>query len=1105
MGTTLTGNKIKDTYKSLIKVSDSTEASSSAKQLSDGDGNDLGLYIDTDGVFGIGAPASFTLDISSATDGVALPVGTTANRPTGSAGIIRYNSTLGKLEYYDTAFKQIASESYVSTAIDNLIDLAPGTLDTLNEIAAALNDDPDFHTTITTLINGKEDTITGAATTITDTDLTASRAVISGTGGKIEVSVVTSTELGYLSGVNSALQTQIDSKENTITGAATTITDTNLTADKAVVSNSSGKIATSSVTSTELGYLSGVTDGIQSQIDSKENTITGAATTITSTDLTASKVLISNASGKVAASSVTETELGYVSGVNSAIQTQIDSKQDVLTPGTGITISGSTIATDLSNLIDTGAIQNDAVTAIKLDQFDDNLTALTAGDILVSNGTDFDNVTVTGDVTINSSGVTSIGSDKVDEDNLKATNAPTDGYVLTYDSATSGFTWEQKFDGDITGIVAGNGLTGDSTSGDATLAVGAGNLIDVSSDAVNVDLSKLTTSTANGDGDYFVVVDTINNQKKLTKGNINISEFNNDAGYTSNIGDITGVTAGSGLSGGGSSGTVTLNLDFSELTDKTTDISGTTEFIIQDGLTESRKAASEIKLSNFNNDAGWTSNVGDITGVTAGTGLSGGGNSGTVTISHAAHTGDVTGSTSLTIAENAVNGSKIADDSIDSEHYVAGSIDEEHLNVTNAPTDNYVLSYDQTSGGFTWVESAGGGGGIDWDSTVQTGNFTATAGAGYFVNTTSAEITVTLPSSPTAGDEVSIVDYAGTADTNYITITSSNNINGVSDDFLINYERGGVSMVYVDATQGWIAYNAANETATALNVTPLTVDYLVVAGGGGGGRLGGGGGAGGLRSTVDSSGGGASAESSLTLATATDYTVSVGPGGAGGTTLNGAGANGTNSTFSTITSDGGGGGGSHATGNGVTGGSGGGAPSAGSSQSAGAGTSGQGYAGGINSISATAYGAGGGGGAAAAGANGTSTAGGNGGIGDQISITGTSTYYAGGGGGGCQSNNTPGTGGAGGGANGTGNTSTPSNATPNTGGGGGGSGYTTAFANGGNGASGVVIIRYPDTYTISETTSPTVLSFTTDSSSVSGYNITTFTAGENGTIQFTAV
>ena len=62
-------------------------------------------------------------------------------------------------------------------------------------------------------------------------------------------------------------------------------------------------------------------------MDGKQATITGAATTIDDTDLTASLALVSNASGKVAVSSVTDTELGYVSGVTSGIQTQLDGKQ----------------------------------------------------------------------------------------------------------------------------------------------------------------------------------------------------------------------------------------------------------------------------------------------------------------------------------------------------------------------------------------------------------------------------------------------------------------------------------------------------------------------------------------------------------------------------------------------------------------------------------------------------------------------------------------------------------------------------------------------------------------------------------------------------------
>ena len=384
--------------------------------------------------------------------------------------------------------------------------------------------------------------------------------------------------------------------------------------------------------------------------------------------------------------------------------------------------------------------------------------------------------------------------------------------------------------------------------------------------------------------------------------------------------------------------------------------------------------------------------------------------------------------------------------------------------------------------------------GTDWQSTIQTSNFTAAAGKGYFVNTTSNTVTVTLPSSPSTGDLIELIDFAGTASSNKILIASSNNIEGASGDKAIRNNFGSVAIVYSGATKGWLSSSA---DALQSPTPDLVVDYLVVGGGGAGGYLGGGGGAGGLRTSYGStSGGGASAESSLSLSINTNYTVTIGPGGTKVDTFHTSGNNGTNSVFHNITSLGGGGGGNHSNGVGAVGGSGGGGSSSGSSNAGGAGTVNQGFAGGANGPSASNYGSGGGGGAGAVGAQGTSSSGGNGGAGLAVGITGSNVTYAGGGGGGSQGG-TAGTGGAGGGGNGTNNTATGAAGTANTGGGGGGGGYASSvYASGGSGGSGVVILRYPQEYSIN---TPSGLSQTTVTSG--SHKITTYTQG-TGTITF---
>jgi len=408
-------------------------------------------------------------------------------------------------------------------------------------------------------------------------------------------------------------------------------------------------------------------------------------------------------------------------------------------------------------------------------------------------------------------------------------------------------------------------------------------------------------------------------------------------------------------------------------------------------------------------------------------------------------------------------------------------------------------------------------GSVTWDTTAKTSGFTAVSGNGYFCNTTSSAFTVTLPSSPSAGDIVGIKDYANTADTNTITIgRNGSNIQGVADDFKLEIEGGSVFLVYVDGTQGWKVTSSAQNSdiagpfieATGGTITtsgdfkihtftsPGTfcvsnagnpagstqVDYIVVAGGAGGGGDNGcgsgggsGGGAGGFRESHSTPVSGCYTASPLATPTGIPvsvqgYPITVGAGGTGGCVDN-PGGSGANSIFSTITSAGGGGGTRFNRSNPAkAGGSGGGATM---NNGSGCSTGGSGNtppvsppqgSNGGNAGSFPNRGSAGGGGATAAGTNNPSGSDGTaGGAGATTNITASPVAYSGGGGGGGWNGASAGSGGTGGGGDG-GSTAPGSNGTANTGGAGGGGGPTNAGGvpprPGGTGGSGIVIIRY---------------------------------------------
>ena len=125
----------------------------------------------------------------------------------------------------------------------------------------------------------------------------------------------------------------------------------------------------------------------------------------------------------------------------------------------------------------------------------------------------------------------------------------------------------------------------------------------------------------------------------------------------------------------------------------------------------------------------------------------------------------------------------------------------------NVTADRFLKVASVTGSGTTGVGQlsfAEVSGGTSWQA-VKTSGFTAAAGEGYFCNTTSAAFTATLPGSATIGDEISFIDYAGTFDTNNLTIgRNSHNIQGSAADLTVSTERAGFTLVYVDSTQGWL-------------------------------------------------------------------------------------------------------------------------------------------------------------------------------------------------------------------------------------------------------------------------------------------------------------
>src|SRR6056300_900881 len=333
-----------------------------------------------------GTEARLNANLDIVQDNVASLTSTSANEDTALQSRLTTNVTAFTNE--DIALQARIDANALVAASNDFI-----TFTRLNANVDIVQDNVAQNVTdITALETRRTANIAGAVSSITTSDLTASRALVSDGSGKVDVSAVTATELGHLDGVSGAIQTQLDAKAALagatftgqvnmsddlvvtgnliVNGGTTTANSVNLVvedrlimlansvsgapcADVGILFNrgnqgnaalfydesattfklsdtqdpaSNTALSPVSASNLDVGILTAATvtlDGASVATMISSN-VDGAISTVNDTDLTASRALVSSGSGKIEVSAVTATEVGYLDGVTSAIQTQLD-------------------------------------------------------------------------------------------------------------------------------------------------------------------------------------------------------------------------------------------------------------------------------------------------------------------------------------------------------------------------------------------------------------------------------------------------------------------------------------------------------------------------------------------------------------------------------------------------------------------------------------------------------------------------------------------------------------------------------------------------------------------------------------------------------------
>jgi hypothetical protein len=362
----------------------------------------------------------------------------------------------------------------------------------------------------------------------------------------------------------------------------------------------------------------------------------------------------------------------------------------------------------------------------------------------------------------------------------------------------------------------------DDTSSTTTISLGeslklsgdTGITTTISGDTINIDLDDTAVTPSTYGSSTAIPVLTIDQQGRITSAStasisttLNIVDDSSTLASIDLANDTLKIAGGTGLTSTISGDNITIDLDNTLVSagsyGSSTEIPTFT--VDAQGRLTAAGTANISTILTISDDSSSTASItlgSDTLKIAGGTGITSSISGDTITLD--IDSDIVTETSSDTLTNKTISGSDNTITNISNSSLTNSIIKfaDDTSTISSIPLGGTLKISGGTISGDTLTIS--GGGGISWQTTAQTSNFTALVNEAYFVNTTAGAITVTLPLSPNAGEQIRFLDLASTFDTNNLTIgRNGNKIMGLTENLIVSTEDASIGLIYTGSTFGW--------------------------------------------------------------------------------------------------------------------------------------------------------------------------------------------------------------------------------------------------------------------------------------------------------------